>query len=80
MRQQAEQAVGLLDGVLRKVEPELIPLKPEELPVDPRGYAAVDGAHRITGTITAFARRMFGPERQVRIRSSYFPSTDVSLL
>jgi phenylalanyl-tRNA synthetase alpha chain len=33
----------------------------------------------LKGTITAFARRMFGPERQVRIRSSYFPFTEPSI-
>jgi phenylalanyl-tRNA synthetase alpha chain len=33
----------------------------------------------LKGTITAFARRMFGLERQVRIRSSYFPFTEPSI-
>jgi phenylalanyl-tRNA synthetase alpha chain len=33
----------------------------------------------LKGTIIAFARRMFGPERQVRIRSSYFPFTEPSI-
>jgi phenylalanyl-tRNA synthetase alpha chain len=33
----------------------------------------------LKGTITAFAHRMFGPERQVRIRSSYFPFTEPSI-
>ena len=33
----------------------------------------------LKGVITAFARRMFGPERQVRIRSSYFPFTEPSI-
>jgi len=33
----------------------------------------------LKGTITAFARRMFGPERQIRIRSSYFPFTEPSI-
>ena len=33
----------------------------------------------LKGTLTAFARRMFGPERQVRIRSSYFPFTEPSI-
>ncbi|MCE9562896.1 MAG: phenylalanine--tRNA ligase subunit alpha [Planctomycetes bacterium] len=33
----------------------------------------------LKGTITAFARRMFGPERRVRIRSSYFPFTEPSI-
>jgi phenylalanyl-tRNA synthetase alpha chain len=33
----------------------------------------------LKGTITAFARRMFGPDRQVRIRSSYFPFTEPSI-
>lgn len=33
----------------------------------------------LKGTITAFARRMFGPKRQVRIRSSYFPFTEPSI-
>ncbi len=33
----------------------------------------------LKGTITAFARRMFGPERQVRMRSSYFPFTEPSI-
>ena len=33
----------------------------------------------LKGTIVAFARRMFGPERQVRIRSSYFPFTEPSI-
>jgi phenylalanyl-tRNA synthetase alpha chain len=33
----------------------------------------------LVGTITAFARRLFGRERQVRIRSSYFPFTEPSI-
>jgi len=33
----------------------------------------------LKGVITAFARRMFGPERQIRIRSSYFPFTEPSI-
>jgi len=33
----------------------------------------------LKGTITAFARRMFGEQRQVRIRSSYFPFTEPSI-
>jgi phenylalanyl-tRNA synthetase alpha chain len=33
----------------------------------------------LKGTITAFTRRLFGEERQVRIRSSYFPFTEPSI-
>lgn len=33
----------------------------------------------LKGTIQAFARRMFGPDRQIRIRSSYFPFTEPSI-
>jgi phenylalanyl-tRNA synthetase alpha chain len=33
----------------------------------------------LVGTITAFAHRLFGEERQVRIRSSYFPFTEPSI-
>ena len=33
----------------------------------------------LKGTISTFARRMFGPDRQVRIRSSYFPFTEPSI-
>jgi phenylalanyl-tRNA synthetase alpha chain len=33
----------------------------------------------LKGTITAFGRRLFGQERQVRIRSSYFPFTEPSI-
>jgi phenylalanyl-tRNA synthetase alpha chain len=33
----------------------------------------------LKGTIIAFTRRMFGPERKVRIRSSYFPFTEPSI-
>jgi phenylalanyl-tRNA synthetase alpha chain len=33
----------------------------------------------LKGTINAFARRMFGEDRQVRIRSSYFPFTEPSI-
>lgn len=33
----------------------------------------------LKGTIIAFARRMFGQERQVRFRSSYFPFTEPSI-
>jgi phenylalanyl-tRNA synthetase alpha chain len=33
----------------------------------------------LKGTITAFARRMFGNNRKVRIRSSYFPFTEPSI-
>jgi phenylalanyl-tRNA synthetase alpha chain len=33
----------------------------------------------LKGTISAFARRMFGDDRRVRIRSSYFPFTEPSI-
>lgn len=33
----------------------------------------------LKGTITAFARRLFGQEREVRFRSSYFPFTEPSI-
>ncbi|MCS7021384.1 MAG: phenylalanine--tRNA ligase subunit alpha [Gemmataceae bacterium] len=33
----------------------------------------------LKGTITSFARRLFGPQRQVRIRGSYFPFTEPSI-
>src|SRR5262249_15044013 len=33
----------------------------------------------LKGTVTAFAHRLFGPERKVRIRSSYFPFTEPSI-
>jgi phenylalanyl-tRNA synthetase alpha chain len=33
----------------------------------------------LKGTLIAFARRMFGDERKVRIRSSYFPFTEPSI-
>lgn len=33
----------------------------------------------LKGTITAFARRLFGQERKVRFRSSYFPFTEPSI-
>jgi len=33
----------------------------------------------LKGTLTAFARRMFGAQRQLRIRSSYFPFTEPSI-
>jgi phenylalanyl-tRNA synthetase alpha chain len=33
----------------------------------------------LKGTVTAFAHRLFGAERQVRIRSSYFPFTEPSI-
>ncbi len=40
--------------------------------------------HHITmtdliGTLTQFARRYYGPERQIRIRGSYFPFTEPSI-
>lgn len=40
-----------------------------------RGITMTD----LKGTITAFARRMFGQDRQVRFRSSYFPFTEPSI-
>jgi phenylalanyl-tRNA synthetase alpha chain len=33
----------------------------------------------LKGTITAFARQLFGPQRQIRIRGSYFPFTEPSI-
>jgi len=33
----------------------------------------------LKGTLLTFARRMFGPDRQIRIRSSYFPFTEPSI-
>jgi phenylalanyl-tRNA synthetase alpha chain len=33
----------------------------------------------LKGTVTAFARRLFGAERQIRVRSSYFPFTEPSI-
>jgi phenylalanyl-tRNA synthetase alpha chain len=46
----------------------------EGLAIGP-GIAMTD----LKGTITAFARRLFGQDRQVRIRSSYFPFTEPSI-
>jgi phenylalanyl-tRNA synthetase alpha chain len=43
---------------------------------------AVGHAIRMTeliGTLTDFARRLYGPERRIRIRSSYFPFTEPSI-
>ncbi|MGL4550866.1 MAG: phenylalanine--tRNA ligase subunit alpha [Gemmataceae bacterium] len=40
-----------------------------------RGISMTD----LKGTVIAFARRLFGAERQVRIRSSYFPFTEPSI-
>ena len=33
----------------------------------------------LKGTILSFARRLFGQERQIRIRTSYFPFTEPSI-
>jgi phenylalanyl-tRNA synthetase alpha chain len=33
----------------------------------------------LKGTVQTFARRLFGPQRQLRIRSSYFPFTEPSI-
>lgn len=33
----------------------------------------------LIGTLTAFARRFYGPQRRIRIRSSYFPFTEPSV-
>ncbi|NLF00489.1 MAG: phenylalanine--tRNA ligase subunit alpha [Anaerolineales bacterium] len=33
----------------------------------------------LIGTLTGFARRIYGPDRRVRIRSSYFPFTEPSI-
>ncbi len=33
----------------------------------------------LIGTLTEFARRLYGPERRIRIRSSYFPFTEPSI-
>jgi phenylalanyl-tRNA synthetase alpha chain len=33
----------------------------------------------LIGTLTEFARRFYGPERRIRIRSSYFPFTEPSI-
>jgi phenylalanyl-tRNA synthetase alpha chain len=33
----------------------------------------------LKGTITAFAQRLFGEDRTIRIRSSYFPFTEPSI-
>jgi phenylalanyl-tRNA synthetase alpha chain len=46
----------------------------EGLAIGP-GVAMTD----LVGTITAFAHRLFGQQRQVRIRSSYFPFTEPSI-
>src|SRR4051794_23607532 len=40
-----------------------------------RGVTMAD----LKGTITAFTRRLLGEERQIRIRSSYFPFTEPSI-
>lgn len=40
-----------------------------------RGISMTD----LKGTVIAFARRLFGEERQIRIRSSYFPFTEPSI-
>jgi len=33
----------------------------------------------LVGTLTQFARKLYGPERQIRIRASYFPFTEPSI-
>lgn len=33
----------------------------------------------LVGTLTQFARRLYGPERKIRIRGSYFPFTEPSI-
>jgi len=33
----------------------------------------------LIGTLTEFARRLYGPERRIRIRGSYFPFTEPSV-
>jgi phenylalanyl-tRNA synthetase alpha chain len=33
----------------------------------------------LVGTLTQFARRLYGPERRIRIRGSYFPFTEPSI-
>ena len=33
----------------------------------------------LVGTLTEFARRLYGPERRIRIRGSYFPFTEPSI-
>ena len=33
----------------------------------------------LIGTLTEFARRLYGPERRIRIRGSYFPFTEPSI-
>ena len=49
-------------------------LQVEGLAIGP-GIAMTD----LIGTITAFAHRLFGQERRVRVRSSYFPFTEPSI-
>ena len=37
------------------------------------------GLTDLLGTLEAFIRRLFGPDRKVRVRSSYFPFTEPSI-
>jgi phenylalanyl-tRNA synthetase alpha chain len=80
MREQAPKPVRvILPGMCYRYEQITVRSEIQFLQVE--GLAIGD---RITmadlkGTIVAFARRLFGEERQVRIRSSYFPFTEPSI-
>jgi phenylalanyl-tRNA synthetase alpha chain len=69
----------ILPGMCYRYEPittrsEIMFQQVEGLAVGP-GITLAD----LKGTITAFAHRMFGEQRTVRIRSSYFPFTEPSI-
>jgi phenylalanyl-tRNA synthetase alpha chain len=80
MREQAPKPIRvILPGMCYRFEQITVRSEIQFLQVE--GLAIGQGVMMtdLKGTITTFARRLFGEQRQVRIRSSYFPFTEPSI-
>ncbi len=80
MREQSPQPIRvILPGMCYRYEAITVRSEIQFLQVEGLAIGTRVTMADLKGTITAFARRMFGAERQVRIRSSYFPFTEPSI-
>jgi phenylalanyl-tRNA synthetase alpha chain len=80
MREQSPEPIrAILPGMCYRYEQITVRSEIQFLQVE--GLAIGTGVTMadLKGTIITFARRLFGAERQVRIRSSYFPFTEPSI-
>jgi phenylalanyl-tRNA synthetase alpha chain len=80
MREHCPEPIrAILPGMCYRYEQVTVRSEIQFLQVEGLAIGARVTMADLKGTITTFARRLFGEERQVRIRSSYFPFTEPSI-